>query len=204
MLAALFCGIAMAQNPPISAIGRDTPQDNTPHVQAVTPQAGAPAPVNASTYKVEPGDILKIEVWKVPEMSCLQCTVQEDGKITMPLINELAIGEKTPDQIQQIVTEAAAKYVKNPLITVTVLQVLSKRYYIDGMASRPGEYALTQPTTVFEALSRAGGVQEFANQKKIYVLRGDKRLPFNYKEVIHGKHLEQNIKLEPGDHIVVP
>jgi polysaccharide biosynthesis/export protein len=191
-----------AAQSPISAIG-DTRQDAPKPAQVVAPPPGAAAPVDSSKYKVGPGDILNIDVWKEPEFSG-SYTVHSDGKITMKLVNDLDAGGKTPNQIQEIVKGALGKYVLNPLVTVTVLNVISKRYYLDGLANRPGEYPLTQPTTVFEALSRAGGLQEFANQKKIYVLRGDKRIPFNYKEVIHGKHLEQNIQLQSDDHIVVP
>jgi polysaccharide export outer membrane protein len=193
--------VSAAQSP-ISAIG-DTRQDAPKPAQVVAPPPGSAAPVDSSKYKVGPGDILNIDVWKEPEFSG-SYTVHSDGKITMKLVNDLDAGGKTPNQIQEIVKAALGKYVLNPLVTVTVLNVISKRYYLDGLASRPGEYPLSQPTTVFEALSRAGGLQEFANKKKIYILRGDKRIPFNYKEVIHGKHLEQNIQLQSDDHIVVP
>jgi polysaccharide export outer membrane protein len=190
------------QNPPITALGASQPQETQKPTQ-ITPPAGAAAPVDSSTYKVGPGDILNIDVWHEPQFTGVY-TVHSDGKITMKLVGELDAGDKTPNQIQDIVKTALGKYVLNPLVTVTVQEVVSKKYYLDGMANRPGEYALVTPTTVFEAISRAGGLQEFANAKKIYVLRGDKRIPFNYKDVIHGKHMEQNIKLEPGDHIVVP
>jgi polysaccharide biosynthesis/export protein len=100
--------------------------------------------------------------------------------------------------------DALAKYVVNPLVTVTVQDVLSKRYYMDGEINRPGEYSLVSPTTVLEAISKAGGLAGFANPKKVYILRGDQRISFNYKDVIHGKHLEQNIQLKPGDHVVTP
>jgi polysaccharide export outer membrane protein len=191
-----------AQQSPISAIG-DTRQDVPKPPQVVSPPAGSAAPVDSSTYKVGPGDILNIDVWKEVAFTG-NYTVHEDGKITMKLVNDLDVGGKTPKAIQEIVKAALAKYVLNPLVTVTVQAVISKKYYLDGLANRPGEYPLNQPTTVFEALSRAGGLQEFANQKKIYVLRGDKRIPFNYKEVIHGKNLAQNIQLQSDDHIVVP
>jgi polysaccharide export outer membrane protein len=75
---------------------------------------------------------------------------------------------------------------------------------MDGQVNRPGEYPLVAPTTVLEAISKAGGLQEWANRKHIYVLRGDKRLKFNYKQVLKGKNMDQNIKLKPGDHVVVP
>jgi polysaccharide export outer membrane protein len=206
-LAAAICittcqAVLFAQQSPISAIG-DTRQNAPKQVQTITPQTGAAAPVDSSKYKIGPGDILNVDVWKEPDFSG-QYTVHSDGKITMKLIGDLDAGGQTPNELQEIVKKALAKYVLNPLVTVTVQQVVSKKYYLDGLAARPGEYPLTQPTTVFEALSRAGGLQEFANQKKIYILRGDKRIPFNYKQVIHGQHLEQNIQLQPDDHVVVP
>ncbi|HEX4769560.1 MAG TPA: polysaccharide biosynthesis/export family protein [Bryobacteraceae bacterium] len=191
-----------AQNGPITPLGASQQPEPQKPAQ-ITPPAGSAAPVDSSTYKVGPGDILNIDVWHEPQFTGVY-TVHSDGKITLKLVGELDAGDKTPNQIQDIVKAALVKYVLNPLVTVTVQEVISKKYYLDGLANRPGEYALVTPTTVFEAISRAGGLQEFANTRKIYVLRGSKRIPFNYKEVIHGKHMEQNIKLEPGDHIVVP
>jgi len=130
--------------------------------------------------------------------------VHPDGKITLPLVGDLAVGGMTPAQIEQVVAQALTKYVVKPLVTVTVQEVLSKKYYLDGEIARSGEYPLVAPTTVLEAISRAGGLRDFANEKKIYILRGDKRLLFNYKDVIHGKHMDQNIALESGDHVIVP
>ena len=194
--------LAFTQQSPITALG-DSRQEAQKPATVAPHNPGASAPVDSSTYKVGPGDILNVDVWHEQEFSGLY-TVHSDGKITVKLVGELEAGGKTPNQIQEIVKKALAKYVLNPLVTVTVQDVISKRYYLDGQISRPGEYALVSPTTVFEAISKAGGVQEFANTKKIYILRGDKRIPFNYKEVIHGKHLEQNVQLEPGDHVVIP
>jgi polysaccharide export outer membrane protein len=130
--------------------------------------------------------------------------VHPDGKITMPLVGDLAVRGLTPVQIEQVIAQALTRYVVKPLVTVTVQEVLSKKYYLDGEVARAGEYPLVAPTTVLEAISKAGGLRDFANEKKVYVLRGDKRIPFNYKDVIHGKHMEQNIQLEPGDHVFVP
>ncbi len=130
--------------------------------------------------------------------------MNEGGNITLPLVGQVAAAGKTPLEIQAELTDALKKFVVRPLVTVTVQEVGSKRYYMDGLIARPGEYALVVPTTILEAISRAGGPQDFANVKKIYILRGDKRIYFNYKDVMRGKHMEQNIKLEPGDHIVLP
>lgn len=193
---------AAQQTSPITPLG-DSRQTQQKPAQVAPQSQGASAPVDSSTYKVGPSDILNIDVWHEQEFSGLY-TVHSDGKITVKLVGELQAGGKTPNEIQDVVKAALAKFVLNPLVTVTVQDVISKRYYLDGMINRPGEYALAIPTTVLEAISKAGGVQEFANNKKIYILRGDKRILFNYKDVIRGKHLEQNILLEPGDHVVIP
>jgi polysaccharide biosynthesis/export protein len=199
---------AVKQTSPPPASSTDKGQNQGQKPAQITPQnaqpaSGAGAAVDSSTYKVDSPDTLNIKVWHEPDFSG-SYSVHPDGKITLPLIGDLQAGGKTPVEIEKIVRTALAKYVVNPLVTVTVQEVLSKRYYMDGEINRPGEYALVSPTTVLEAISKAGGLAEFANPKKIYVLRGDQRIPFNYKDVIHGKHLEQNIKLEPGDHIVTP
>lgn len=165
--------------------------------------AGPGAPVDSSKYKIGPGDVLLIRVWDEPTFSG-PVAVHEDGKITLLLVGDLDVGGKTPIEAQDVITTALKQHVRRPLVTVTVQEVGSKRYYIDGLAAHPGEYQLVTPTTVFEALSKAGGLNDFANQKKIYVLRGNKRIRFNWHDVIRGKNMDQNILLEPGDHIVVP
>lgn len=165
--------------------------------------AGGGAPVDSNTYKIGPADVLFIRVWNEGEFSG-PVAVHQDGKFTMPLVGDLEAGGKTPVEVQDIVAAALKKMVVKPLVTVTVQEVGSKRYYLDGQVAHPGEYALVIPTTVLEAISKAGGLGEFANQKKIYILRGTQRIPYNHKDVLRGKNMSQNIKLEPGDHIVVP
>ena len=190
--------------PPASNDSRQNPRP-----AQVTPQNAAPAPggpsaaVDSSSYKVDSPDTLNVRVWHEQDFSGVY-SVHPDGKITIPLIGDIQAGGKTPVEIEKTLKEALAKYVVNPLVTVTVQDVLSKRYYMDGEINHPGEYALVSPTTILEAISKAGGLAGFANPKKIYVLRGDQRISFNYKDVIHGRHLEQNIQLKPGDHIVTP
>ena len=163
---------------------------------------GAGAPVDSSKYKIGPGDVLLIRVWDEPQFSG-PVAVHEDGRITLLLVGDLDVGGKTPIEAQDIVAKSLKKYVTNPLVTTTVQEVGSKRYYLDGLANRPGEYPLITPTPILEAISKAGGLNDFANTKKIYVLRGDKQIRFNYHDVIRGKNMSQNILLKPGDHIVV-
>ncbi len=188
---------APAQAPP--AQSQSTPIDPSSKAAAVP---GAGAPVNSSKYKIGPGDVLTLRVWDEPRFSG-NFAVHEDGKITLELVGDLDVGGKTPVETQDIVAKALKKYVNNPLVTVIVDAVGSKRYYIDGLAIHPGEYPLVTPTTILEAISKSGGLNEFANQKKIYILRGDKQIRFNYHDVIRGKNMSQNILLQPGDHIVV-
>jgi polysaccharide export outer membrane protein len=182
---------------PPPAAGND--KDKTPSDHK--PEAGEA--VDSNRYKIGPADILSIRVWNEEKFSG-PVAVHQDGKITLPLVGDVDAGGLTPVEVQDTVAKALAKYVVKPLVTVTVQEVQSKKYYLDGEVNHPGEYALAIPTTILEAISRAGGLQEFANTKKIYVLRGTERLPFNYKDVLRGKHMEQNIRVEPGDHIVVP
>lgn len=197
-----------AQQAPIAP--PPTPQEsNAPPVpgkdkeKAPSDHKEAGAAVDSNTYKIGPSDVLSIRVWNEEKFSGL-VAVHQDGKITLPLVGDIQAGDLTPVQVQDNVAKALTKYVVKPLVTVTVQEVGSKKYYLDGQVNHPGEYPLGVPTTILEAISKAGGLQEFANTKKIYVLRGDKRIPFNYKDVLRGKHMEQNIRVEPGDHIVVP
>jgi polysaccharide biosynthesis/export protein len=190
----------------IAALGAQNtaPRDANPTpASRPSESAGAAAPVDSNSFKVGPADVLNVRVWHEQEFSG-PVSVHPDGKITLPLVGDLAVAGMTPAQIEQVVAQALTKYVVKPLVTVTVQEVLSKKYYLDGEIARSGEYPLVAPTTVLEAISRAGGLRDFANEKKIYILRGDKRILFNYKDVIHGKHMDQNIALESGDHVIVP
>jgi polysaccharide export outer membrane protein len=177
------------------------PAPSQPDSKPAEPKAGAP--VDSNSYKVGPGDVLNVRVWNEQQFSG-PVSVQENGHITLALVGDLDVGGKTPHDIEQIIAKALTKFVVKPLVTVTVQAVESKKYYMDGMVARPGEYMLITPTTVFQAISKANGLQEFANPKKIYVLRGTERIRFNYKEVIRGKNMAQDIQLQPGDHVVVP
>jgi polysaccharide export outer membrane protein len=190
---------ALARQNPTPTAPNPSPQSSAQPSQ----KQSAGAPVDSSSFKVGPADVLNIRVWHEQEFSG-PVSVHPDGKITLPLVGDLTVGGMTPVQIEQVIAQALTKYVVKPLVTVTVQEVLSKKYYLDGEVARAGEYPLVAPTTVLEALSKAGGLRDFANEKKIYILRGDKRILFNYKDVIHGKHMEQNIPLEPGDHVIVP
>ncbi|MGD0437111.1 MAG: polysaccharide biosynthesis/export family protein [Bryobacteraceae bacterium] len=163
---------------------------------------GVGAAVDPNRYLIGPEDVLFIKVWREPDFT-LPVAVRPDGKITLPLIGEVQAGHQTPDQLTKQLTELLAKYINNADVTVFVTEVRSKKFYLDGELNRPGSFPLVTPTTVLEALSHGGGFKDFANTKKIRILRGNKVYYFNYKQVTSGKRLEQNILLENGDHVIV-
>jgi polysaccharide export outer membrane protein len=162
-----------------------------------------PAHVDPSGYVIGAEDVLMIRVWREPELSG-QLSVRPDGKISLPLIGETTAAGLTPEALAADIGKSLTKFMNRPEVTVGVLQVNSKRYFIQGEVQKPGAYTLTVPTTVLEALVNAGGFRDFANTKKIRVMRGSQVFKFNYKEVTQGKHLEQNIQLHAGDQIIVP
>ncbi len=159
--------------------------------------------VDPEKYQIGPEDLLFVRVWREPDFT-LPVAVRPDGKITMPLIGEVRAAGQSPLQLTAALKQQLLQYLNNPDVSVFVTEVRSKKFYIDGEVNRPGSFALVTPTSVLEALSRGGGFREFANSKKIRVLRNGEILRFNYKEVTNGKRLEQNITVENGDHIIVP
>lgn len=160
-------------------------------------------PIDPRAYIIGPEDILWITVWREPDFTG-PVAVRPDGKITMPLINDVQAQGLTPERLSAQLGQALSEFINNPQVTVKVNQVNSKKYFIAGQVNRPGQYPLVLETRIGEALSAAGGFRDFANTKKIVILRGDKRLKFNWNDYIKGKKLEQNIPLENGDTILVP
>jgi polysaccharide biosynthesis/export protein len=169
---------------------------------SLTPENATGAMVDPKTYVIGPEDVLYINVFHEQEMSGA-VGVRPDGKITRPLIGDMQAAGLTPERFSAQLKQALGSFMHNPDVTVTVAQVNSKRYTIAGEVGRPGPFPLVLPTRVFDALSSVG-FRDFANKKKIVIIRGDKRIKFNYTDVLHGKHLETNIFLEPGDTIYVP
>lgn len=162
-----------------------------------------PVSVDPNTYTLGPDDVVYVRVWREPDLSG-SLAVRPDGKITMPLINEVKASGLTPAQLAAAITKGLSNYVNSPQVMVAVQAVRSKRYYMSGEVYRPGAYPLASAITVFDAITMAGGFREFANKKKISIVRGDKRFKFNWKEVVKGKNLSQNISLQNGDHVIVP
>jgi polysaccharide export outer membrane protein len=174
---------------------------------SVAVAANLPA-AGSEQYVIGKDDQLGINVWKEPDLT-QSIPVRSDGRITLPLIGEVIAAGKTPAQLEQELADRLAAYLNHPRVTVLVLQVNSRKFNILGRVSKPGAYALTSSMTVLDAIAEAGGFQDFAKQKEIYILReeahnGKKRISFNYRDVIRGIHPEQNIRIEPHDTIVVP
>jgi len=177
-------------------------------------QASASHEPNASTGKphddsfvIGNDDVLAINVWKEPDIS-RSIPVRSDGKISLPLVGEVQAAGRTPLKLEQDIASKLKNYISEPEVTVMVQQINSQKFNILGQVVRPGSYVIANSATVLYALALAGGFRDFAKQKNIYVLRqgpnGESRIPFNYKDVIQGKNMSQNIKLQPGDTIIVP
>jgi polysaccharide biosynthesis/export protein len=173
-------------------------------------KATAPDPKAASAeeYTIGADDLLAVNVWREPEIS-RNVLVRPDGKISLPLVGDLRAGGRTPVQLQDDIKGQLLNYLSNPEVTVIVQEARSQKFNILGEVEHPGSYPLSRSMTVLDAIAVAGGLRDFAKTRKIYVLRmkadGSRtRLPFNYKEVIKGQSLPQNVQLQPRDTVVVP
>jgi polysaccharide biosynthesis/export protein len=158
-------------------------------------------------YVIGGQDVLDISVWKEAELT-RTVPVRPDGKISLPLLNDVQAAGLTPTQLAEQITDSLKKFVTNPQVTVIVSQINSQRIYILGEVNRAGAYPLLPSMTVLQGLSSAGGFTQFANLKKIYMFRMENgkqvKYPFNYKDVISGKQADENVTLKAGDTIVVP
>jgi polysaccharide biosynthesis/export protein len=166
------------------------------------------APQADRDYVIGAADNLDISVWKDPDLSTRGVPVRPDGKIALPLLGDIAAQGLTPSQLATNITEKLRKYMSDPRVNVSVSAVNSRRYYVLGEVIHTGAFPLVNNMTVLQALSTAGGLSQYARLKKIYVLRNENgqqiKLPFNYKDVVKGVRVDQNIVLKPGDTIMVP
>jgi len=165
--------------------------------------SGAELPAD---YVIGAEDQLGIVFWKDADMSA-DVTVRPDGVITLPLIGDLRVVGVAPDALRLRIQDEAAKYVNDANVTVIVKQVNSRKVFITGQVTRPGEYPLTASRNVMQIIALAGGLTEYADAKNIKIMRGQAQptvFNFNYREVERGKNLAQNIQLKPGDTLIVP
>jgi polysaccharide export outer membrane protein len=207
----VWAGQAKTEPASPQAAGNQQPATSAPARPAGSQQApGSPAaspPGVGHTYVIQPGDVLDVQVWKETEIS-KQVPVRPDGKISLPLINDVQAAGLTADQLTSDLTDKLKKFISDPQVSVIVAQVNSQRIYVMGEVLRGGTYPLLPGMTVLQGLSDAGGFTPFASPKKIYVLRDEAgkqvKLPFDYNGVVKGKKPEENIPLMAGDTIVVP
>ncbi len=207
IVSAMFCWVfaagALAQAPNTDS---KAPENALPSTAAPVVDTKA-TDVAPQGYIVGESDVLRVNVWKEPEVS-QTVVVRTDGSISLPLINEVKVAGMTPMQIQILVAAKLKSFLNSPQVTVTVTEIHSKRAFITGEVARPGGYSLNTETTVLQLIAQAGGFTVFAKRDGIVVLRIEDgkpvRLHFKYKEVVHGKNTEQNVALHPGDTVVVP
>jgi polysaccharide export outer membrane protein len=197
MVACLACGIALAQGAPAQAAVNPASDSNgnvTPAVMVDT------------TYVIGPEDVLHIAVWKEADLTATE-PVRADGKISLPLLNDVQAAGLTPMQLSESLTEKLKKFVADPRVTVVVTAINSKKVYLLGEVSHAGAMSMSPNMTVMQALASAG-INQFANTKKIYILRTEngkkQKYTVNYRKLIKGQDIEHDYSLQPGDTIVVP
>jgi polysaccharide export outer membrane protein len=158
-------------------------------------------------YRFNPGDLVRISVWREPELD-RQILVQPDGSISFPLVGQITAAGQTPDAVQAEIVERIETYIPDPVVTVELLEARGNKVYVIGEVVRPGEYQLGRPITAVQAISLAGGFTPFAGRGRIQILRqkagGETSIPFDYEAVANGENLAANIELQPGDTVIVP
>ncbi len=161
-----------------------------------------------ANYVIGPDDVLSLLFWRDKDMTA-DVVVRPDGKISLPLINDIQAGGLTPSELREVVNTVARRYVDDPSVTVVVKQINSRKLFITGQVEKPGPYPMNGRMTVLQLIATAGGLKEFTDGKRILIMRADEAgkqtsYLFNYRQVTEGKNLAQNIELQPGDTVVVP
>lgn len=172
-----------------------------------TVSAPFPVVVPSGDYTIGPDDVLTIAFWGEKDMSG-DVIVRPDGKITLPLLNDVVAAGLSPDQLRERVMMLAEKFFQNAQATVIVKEINSRRVFITGQVEKPGSYPLTTRTTVMQLIALAGGLKEFAKSSRIVLMRTvngrEVLLAFDYDQVVQGKNQSQNVEMKPGDTVVVP
>jgi polysaccharide export outer membrane protein len=162
---------------------------------------------NVQHYKIGIGDVLKINVWKEPELSVDESVVRNDGNITFPLLDDIKAHGLTTVELKQIIEKGLKEYIEAPNVTVTLIGPVSQKFYILGEILRTGEYPLIKNLTVMQAFALAGGFTEWASKNKILLIRRDKgkdqTITIKYDDILKGD-LSMDIPLIANDTIIVP
>ena len=161
-----------------------------------------------NSYKIGSGDILEITTWKEPDFSREEVLVRIDGKITFPLLGDIKVAGRTPLHVKKDIETRLMDFVESPVVTVTVRNSESQKFYILGEVVNTGEYNLIKDLTVLQAFALAGGFTEWASKKEIILMRNEdgkeKIYRINYKDIVKGKDFSQNIRIKANDTIIVP
>lgn len=161
----------------------------------------------SSDYKIKPGDVLLVNVWKEQDLT-MEVLVRPDGRFSFPLAGDLEAAGHSVEEVRQALIAKISSFVPDAAATVMVKSIEGNRAYVVGKVGRPGPITMAQETNVMQALSIAGGTAQFAELKRILILRGQgtnqSAIHFNYNEVQDGENLEQNVVLMSGDVVVVP
>lgn len=188
-----------------AAQSKDSTSSQKPEAGGKPAAAAATPAITGQDYHIGPQDVLQIDVWKEAEIT-RTIPVRPDGKISLPLLNDVQAAGLTAMQLAGNIREGLTKYLTNPQVTVTVTQINSRRVFVTGEVAHSGALPLLPSMTVLQALSSAGGFTQFAKEKGIYILRNENgkqvKLPYDYKDILKGK--KEDIFLQPGDIIVVP
>jgi polysaccharide export outer membrane protein len=200
---AIGCAAVLAWTP-LGAAQSAPAHSATPAPAAVVPKPGITPPAD---FVIGPDDQLSVVFWRDKDLTA-DVVVRPDGKISLPLLNEIQAAGLTPEELRQKITEEAKRYVEDPTASVVVKAINSRKVFITGQVEKPGPYHLIAPITVLQLIATAGGLKEYANGGKIIIMRTEKGQPvsysFNYKDVINRKNMRQNIELRPGDTVIVP
>ena len=174
-------------------------------VLALAWAAGAMA--QDANYTVKPGDLLSVSVWKEPDLQ-KPALVRPDGSFWFPLVGDIDAKGKTVADLNKLMSQRLAKYISDPVVTVSIQEIKGNKVYVIGQVNRPGEFIMNPTVDVMQALSMAGGTTPFAALGDIVVLRrtpaGKQSIPFRYNDVVKGRRMDQNIDLQSGDVVVVP
>jgi polysaccharide export outer membrane protein len=192
-----------------SLAGQETTQQKPAVVAPQKPANGAPAATGVplpAGYVIGPEDVLSVVFWRDKELSA-DVVVRPDGKISVPLLNDIQAVGYTPEQLADVLVKAATKYIADPTATVIVKEIHSRKVYVLGEVGKPGTVPLIGEMNVLQLIATVGGLLEYADKENITIVRmengKERRFKFNYKDVVKGKKIEQNIMLKPGDTVVV-
>ncbi|MBN8730150.1 MAG: polysaccharide biosynthesis/export family protein [Acidobacteria bacterium] len=165
-------------------------------------------PATTLDYRIGPGDVLAVEVWREPESSMPGVLVRPDGRISLSMIGELVVAGMSTAELERVLVEKYKEFIHDVRLTVIVKEIHSQKVYVMGEVKKPGAIQLQASITIVQALAEAGGFTEYANRKKIYILRARRSEKtgevFNYEELERGQGGRSNVMLAPGDTVVVP